>query len=324
VRERGSVALWVCAAVLVFVSAADASSRSLSIRLHFHRIAANACCDNNPQVAAAGRYVFYVGLSGQGTLIDVRTGTTVPLAPPACAPFDNPAFGGAWLMVDCGGFDEKLPAPQLYNTSTESWTSVTLAPSLQAACQSLAGLGGCGTVGVGSHWLKFSESCYHCQASYVLQNIQTGAAEPDPATPGGNVFDDLNSPTGQHRLCAPVSFPSGRFGNQLGSVAVYGQFVLSTGLVADGSYTDTYLWRCGSIFSKWLPSGPLAASDQVIVWGPIQGRLHGFYLPSERAFTIPDPMGATPAALTGRTLYLLQEGTLLLTTTLPHAPTRSG
>jgi hypothetical protein len=336
-------ALCVLAAALVTApgAAAQNAQPTLSLRLHFHRIATNAA----PQVAFAGPYVFYEtpatplpAWTTQLMMVDERTGTSVPLSPPGCGGQPvNPISGGGWLVVGCNG---QWSSVRLYNLSTGVWTTVALAPSLQATCEP-SGSWGCGVVGVGAYWLKISEGCYHCRTTYVLQNIQTGATERDPAVAGSNVYDDLDSPTGHSTACAPLVVRSGGGSDGgIGSLQFYGQFAVSTR--ADSS--DPLLVRCGST-SRVRLNGAFV-SDQAIVWGPtaiykhvlepgtpggagvavwewvpVNYVLHGFYLPRERPFTIPDPLAKSIAGIANRTLYLHDDG--LVAATLPPAPRQS-
>jgi hypothetical protein len=221
-------------------------------------------------------------------------------------------------VVDCvppplgGGGGVGPPPAQLYDVSSGRWTSVVIPSRL---CYFATG-GSCGVAGVGAHWLKIAQVCYHCSASYFLLNVQTGATEPDPASPGGTVFDDLNSLSGATRLCAPLRYPKsydpalGTGQWALGGLAFYGRFALAGGAKQNMTNYD-YVERCGSrLRVNFTTNSRIVASARAVVWEPGPTSLHGVFLPSLRAFTIPLPNNlraahAAIAALTRRTLYVL-------------------
>ena len=161
-------------------------------------------------VAANDRYVVVNkdgGPSAQITLIDVQTTRRQALSPPDCPALDNegpPVLGGPWLMVSCGP-----DAYQLYNLASGQW--VSFSPSPQCGYSPRLGKAGCQPVGVGSRWVKLETTdgtcSEHCLVIYDLQNILTGALQPDPITAGGVLFDDLNSPSGSASLCPPLRYP---------------------------------------------------------------------------------------------------------------------
>jgi hypothetical protein len=156
-------------------------------------------------------------------------------------------------------------------------------------------------------------------ADYYLQNLATGQFERDPATPGGQIFDDLNAPSGSAPLCSPLRYPSvGDPHNErtryLGSLTFYGRFALAASSPGPSPY-EYHLRRCGSNLNQFISGGydsdlgispqPFASSRAVTY---IQDgiTLHGWYLPSLRRFTIRTALRdyVEPVALTKRTIYI--------------------
>jgi hypothetical protein len=96
----------------------------------------------------------------------------------------------------------------------------------------------------------------------------------------------------------------------LGGLAFYGRFALASG--ARPNFTNyQYVERCGSrLRVNFSTNGRVAASARAVVWQPGPTSLHGVFLPSLRAFTIPLPSTLRAAhgviaALTRHTLYVL-------------------
>jgi hypothetical protein len=247
-------------------------------------------------------------------LVDHDAGAITTVSPP-CSPPSYATFGGPWLMVQC---DASTKGADLYNIAGATWSHLALQPALQAGCDEMA-MGNCSLAAIGTHWLKVQIACYHCTTSYTLQNLKTGATEPDPGAPGGTVLDDLDSATGSARLCRPLRYPAsyelaGLVGGPglgpagIGTLRFLGPFALAMGQSygsRQGQYEYTHLERCGSKLQIDLPrDATVAASRSAVVWQTQpSGAIHGLFLPSLRRFTIDD----APAALAGlseHTLYL--------------------
>jgi hypothetical protein len=155
-------------------------------------------------------------------------------------------------------------------------------------------------------------------ADYYLQNIATGQFEPDPATPGGTVFDDLSAPSGSAPLCPPLQYPSVYpydYGPYLGAVMFYGQFALTFGQKLQGpAYPSNQTWRlrrCRSNLNQVIgditnPGGTPVASSRAVVMTRDRITLHGWFLPSLRRFTIRTALRdyVNLVAVTDRTIYI--------------------
>jgi hypothetical protein len=262
-------------------------------------------------------------------LIDEQTSRRRRLLFPPCekSPGLGPLLGGPWLAIGCS----------LYNLNSGRWTAVRVS----SQC-----VGSCNVVGVGRYWVKIvtdEGQAVYGPTDYYLQNIRTGQFERDPATPGGTVLDDLNAPSGSRPLCSPLRYPSfneGRSGISLGSIAFFGQFVLTFGSEPQG---DVYrLRRCRSNLNRLvsstsdtdsgfpppqLTSSPMA-SPRALILGSAGYALHGLLLPSMRRFTIPictpnDPPNdrncvrfpirpnyiypSVPVAVTDQTIYVFRQ-----------------
>ena len=170
---------------------------------------------------------------------------------------------------------------------------------------------------VGAYWIRWDASCYHCAATYLFQNIETGELRGDPAN--AMTFADLNSPALAHTTCSGVRLmrdPDYPGMPPWGPLTPYGKFALAIG--TNSNYgADVFLERCGTHMRRPLSSGndnwpgpPLAANSRVIVWQTDTGRLNGLFLPSLQAFTITLPSAIVkPAyvdspALTSSALYV--------------------
>jgi hypothetical protein len=134
-------------------------------------------------VLADGSYSFAASqnqASGTlGTLRNDQTGaSTTVSAPPGCTgptgllPTGQQLIGGPWLAVDCS--DAHSSVVDLYSLADGTWRAVTPASSVQQYCGQNAAMSSCLPVAVGSDWIEFDETCYHCGDTYVFQNIQTG------------------------------------------------------------------------------------------------------------------------------------------------------
>jgi hypothetical protein len=264
---------------------------------------------------ANDRYVAFLhgsSFPGRLTLIDEQTGRGKQLSGPNCA---NPAphvFGGPWLMVTC--FTPLTPAAyQLYDLSSGRWVAF----QVSSQCR-----GGCEPVAVGRYWVKIvsdeGEPEGYPVADYYLQNIATGQFEPDPATPSGAVFDDLNAASGSVPLCPPLQYPSvdAREGIFLGQLTFYRRFA-----VTDGSPGVWSLRRCGSRLDLKI-AGPTdgyapVASSRAVVTTRDGFTFHGWFLPSLRRFTIRGrPRFGSLSAVTARTIYI-DSNSRLWAATLP-------
>jgi hypothetical protein len=211
-----------------------------------------------PEISTSDRYVAIGICSGSPSpctprlsLLDERTGQQQALTIPSshdCGTYFAPVgFGGPYLALVCTGATHWL-----YNINSRQWQPVT--PRCPADCF---------FVGVGRFWLKFASNgdpgcTAHCGSTYYLQNLQTGRVELDPARPGGNTFDDLNSPSGARRLCSPLRYPT--FDNleqgtrELGLLEFSGAFALA----GAGSGGDVGASR-GSLSFRLLRCGSRAA-----------------------------------------------------------------
>jgi hypothetical protein len=95
-----------------------------------------------------------------------------------------------------------------------------------------------------------------------------------------------------------------------GSLTLYGRFALA--IRNDSQYYDAaFLERCGTrkrrllAFETDSTGLSLASNSRAIVWQTVPGRLlHGLFLPSLQAFTIPLSSGIGLAGLTSGALYV--------------------
>ncbi len=273
-------------------------------------------------VAATDRYVAFSdwhaptgnGLPTPGPLllIDEQTGRRKQVSGPDCASPSAMMFGGPWLLVVCPGTPLVGGTYQLYNLTNGQWTPFQVSPQCT---------GGCEPVGVGRYWVKImiDEGIpERPPADYYLQNIATGQFEPDPATPGGTVFDDLGAPSGSAPLCPPLQYPSVYpydYGAYLGAVMFYGQFALTFGQKLQGpAYPGNQTWRlrrCRSNLNLVIgditnPGGTPVASSRAVVMTRDRITLHGWFLPSLRRFTIRTALRdyVNLVAVTDRNIYI--------------------
>lgn len=245
---------------------------------------------------------------GRLTLIDERTGRRRQLSGPGCASPAPLVFGGPWLMVTCPGTAMVPVTYRLYNLSNETWTPFQISPQCK---------GGCEPVGVGRYWVKVvsdeGEPDGYPVADYYLQNITTGQFEPDPATPGGTVFDDLSAPSGSMPLCPRLYYPSvfAREGTFLGQLSLYGRFAVTSEDIP-GSNVTWRLRRCASnldldIGDETDAHAPVASSRAVVMTRD-GFTFHGWFLPSLRRFTVRLPISlrgdVNLLAVTERTIYI--------------------
>lgn len=204
----------------------------------------------------------------------------------------------------------------MYNLASRRWLRYT--PSSQ--CD-----GSCIASGVGSHWVKLgtSHGCeQHCGWYIYLQSISTGKLIPDPVTPGGTTFDDLNAPSGAVSLCFPLRYPQNYYPMGPGPLQFSGPFALASEnrySQSEGVITVYHLKRCGSHLSLTVPevgtrrvSNPPFLTSRAVIFelakrGDSHPRLAGRYLPSLRPFTaaLPKAPGAYMelVAATQRMLY---------------------
>jgi hypothetical protein len=264
--------------------------------------------------AVSDRYLAVVNSQQQLTLIDQQTGKRTALFPPDgsgpntnCP--DTTQFGGPWLMVGC----------DLYNLNIGRWTTFRVSSKCPNACE---------VVGVGRYWLKLASPTgydpYAPPPSLWLQSISSGQVISDPISPGGAVFDDLNTPSGSVPLCAPLRYPiaQDRF-IYPGGLTFYGpgpnQFALTD--EGPGGPNGTFrMRRCHSSLNLVLPNNayggvaPMASSSAVIAESNGGFSLYGWTLPSLRRFTILWPRQLscgdriTLDVLTKRYLYVTVDG----------------
>lgn len=147
--------------------------RSLVIHPAFHRLGSAA------YVLSTGRYVFAATLNASsplGSLIDEQTGKRTQLSAPADCDFPTgpEVLGGPWLLVSCS--NAQSLKMELYGLSSGRWITVIPASSIQQFCQA-AGMSTCDPVGVGTDWIEFDETCYHCVHTYVFSEHPDRGAE---------------------------------------------------------------------------------------------------------------------------------------------------
>jgi hypothetical protein len=261
-------------------------------------------------VVANDRYVAFLYGSSfpyRSMLIDEQTARRQRISSTDCA---NPvplALGGPSLLVTCPTNPPGMPETyQLYDLGSGSWTPF----QISSQC-----FGDCLPVAVGRYWVKIvsdeGEPDGYPRYDYYLQNIATGQFEPDPATPGGTVFDDLNVPAGSVPLCRPLHYPSvdDREGIFLGRLSFYGQFAVTYQRSLSQSGPAWSLRRCGSKLDLRIAADPEAntpASSRAVVTTHDGATLHGWFLPSLRRFTIRPALhdSVSPVAVTRRTIYV--------------------
>jgi len=336
---RVAVRIVVCfVAVLAAAPLASATVRKSSPRLSkvkWRLILRSGLGGDAGSVVANGRYVAFrhgsVYPPDRLTLIDEQTGIRRLLSGPDCASPVPMTFGGPWLMVTCPGVAGLAATYQLYNLSDGSWAPF----QISSQCR-----GSCGPVAVGRYWVKVvsdegSPAGYPFY-DYHLQNIATGQFEPDPASPGGTVFDDLSAPSGSVPLCPPLHYPSifPREGPFLGQLTFYGQFAVTFGQALEGNpaYPGTEtssLRRCGSKLNLVIGTDGYrpVASSRAVVTTRDDITFHGLFLPSLRRFTIRTALrgGVSLLAVTDRTIYVgkFYGPAQLWAATLPSAHHRS-
>jgi hypothetical protein len=303
-------------------AAASKPSQPLLLKVKWRRLVFRSG-EPGGMVPATDRYVAFFDWATPGPLllIDEQTGRRKQLSGPDCA---NPfaiAFGGPWLLVTCPG-TPLVPATypyQLYNLTNGQWTPFQVSPQFQASPQCT---GDCVPVAVGRYWVKMVTDegiLERPPADYYLQNIATGRFEPDPATPGGTVFDDLSAPSGAAPLCPPLRYPSVYpydYGAYLGAVMFYGPFAWTFGQKLQGpGNPGNQTWRlrrCRSNLNLVIgdtsnPSGTKpVASSRAVVMTRDGITLHGWFLPSLRRFAIRTALRdyVDPVAVTDRTIYI--------------------
>jgi hypothetical protein len=266
---------------------------------------------------AAANDDLYVALvhGRQLTLIDDRVNTRrvilrIPQSCDLAAP-GNPTvllLGRPWLMLACG------PEPYgpsttylIFNIDAGRWGEFHISSQCRGVCV---------TVAVGRYWVKVLSDEGQMQyppADYYLQNLQTGQWERDPATPNGQVFDDLNGQNPTQPLCPPLVYPQsfGARSSSLGSITFLGPFALTVGTPAYPANTRFNLRRCGSALNRSIQAGvgaPLGSSRAVIA-GPFRNGFHGLFLPTLRRFVLRPPPNprAKPTrliAVTRRKVYV--------------------
>jgi hypothetical protein len=229
-------------------------------------------------------------------------------------------FGGPWLFIACS-----YGSYELYNLTSHQWRAVMVSSQCQGSCMPIA---------VGRYWIKIDtnggSACgEHCGINYFLQNIWTDEFKPDPVTPGGRTFDDLNAPSGSIRLCAPLRYPRFYDGAsqrvEPGWLAFDGEFAMAEG----GGGTPLYtLEHCRSSARHTVSENsivsPPGLSSRAMAWTyrgqqarSTSFRLGGWLLPSTQRFTaaLPTPLqkkAAVIAALSKRTVYVQESGSTRL------------
>jgi hypothetical protein len=220
-------------------------------------------------VVTNNRYVAIATCIGGGadscayqlSLLDEALGQQEQLSVPGgCGPYFIPVgFGGPYLAGSCVG-----GSSWLYDLDTQQWQQGSVPSDCSDSCTILP----VGNDPVGRYWLKLegSDCDEHCGASYFLKNLQTGQVERDPALAGGTTLDDLNSPTGTARLCAPLRYPTSNYdGPGPGTLEFSGPFAL-----AHGTGSAYRLERCGSRhfinIDDVTPAYPPPISSSTVAW----------------------------------------------------------
>jgi hypothetical protein len=327
--RRAIFPITVLAAVAVVLGyvpsfAAARSARPVVLKAKWQQLAVRGLSASPVAFAANDRYlavlVTLAGLRTRLTLVDEQTDHQTTLSPPACTGTDLMSqsfsgglhFGGPWLLVGC----------DLYNLNTHHWRSFRLSPQC---------VGGCDAVDIGRYWVKIESDggvVMYPQYSFYLQNISTGKFIPDPARPGGRVFDELNVPSGSSTLCAPLRYPVNAGDPRelpiLGTVSFYGrgprQFAFTSAAAPEVSTWQ--LRRCHTNLDLHVAdenlaggtgpygqSSPVASSAAVVVQRTAFA-FEGWALPGVRRFTIQWPgvrgcsVAPSIAGLTKRRIYL--------------------
>lgn len=269
--------------------------------------------------AADDDYAAVMEQSGMVTLIDEQTGKRRGLSHPGgtCGG-GQLSFGGPWLAIACGQDALRRPEYALYNLGTRRWDELQVSPACFGFCQ---------LVGIGRDWAKIASDegqDPYGPIDYYLQNLQTGALERDPATPGGQTRDDLNAPDGTSPLCAPLRYPEAAipsrhdYAGEPGLLTFAGPFALSPEKTIQGDTDELHLRRCGSrlnlaiatfslgsydgtfgITGGYTPesfngtSSTVVTSSRAVISGPgpaaagaMTAPLIGWLLPTARRFTI--------------------------------------
>jgi hypothetical protein len=318
-----SWSIWPAAAALAKSSstARAAQPRVLVLRPAFQPVRVGVY-----SVWTSGDYLLSTianGVTQAPTVINERTGRSTLIDIPGCY---VDGLGDPWLLIECKQIPNSTYLPELYSLADGARRTVTPNPSLPYGSKCPPGPDSACAYpdAVGTHWIRFDSSCYHCGDSFSFQSIQTGQLSSDPTN--ATTFADLNSPTLAHKTCsqvrvlpwfedfAPVIW---------GSLTFHGPFALANGMDRQGN-GGAYLERCGSHLHRLLASGPypgwaptLASNSHVIVWQTTPRQLSGLFLPSLQTFVIPlpasivNPSGLDPhdrvwaLALTSRSLYVL-------------------
>jgi hypothetical protein len=279
VRTLAKLLLALYLAALSWAPAAAGSQRPQSSELHLRFRATGAI-----QEVTSGRYTFFPQISSSstetgGVVLHENSGRRFPVpAAPNCQDVTAPNLvGGSWLLFNCA-----RGAVQLYAIPGGPWQQVASQPSEECGA---TGMAACEPIAVGSHWIHFDRTCYHCGDTNVFFNIDTKQLASDPTTQ--TTAADLNSPTLARRLCSPLRVPAG------GSLSVDGQFAIVR------SPSRILLERCHSRKQITISTQPgcihLAASPHAVVWtcGAAPNRVSVIFLPSERRFvaTLPESIG---------------------------------
>jgi hypothetical protein len=303
--------LTAAALLLISVGAAFAASGQAPpgigvsvVHPRWHRVARNV-----ESIAPGGRYLALFGVAGTIRLYNKQTRTQTPLTTPGCTGSQRAVFGGPWLAFGCNVVEPSYTAQvDLYDLATATWTEVPLAPDICTEEQ------GCDVDGVGTTWIRFltSDSSGHPTYTAYLQNIATGAVQPDPAD-SAYVQDNLNTPTGIGDPC--VKLPSALQAAYLSGPDpqstywyAFGKYVLTTGSPATEEGTDTpdLIYKCDQGVVLHASDYSFASPDAVLHQNPAltSPAIFGRFLPRLNAFTIPKPKGRV-VALSHRTLYTL-------------------
>ena len=247
-----SAVVLVCCVVWAAPAAASRSHGSAGVapagrvvlRSSLHRIRTGVS-----RVWASGDYLLSTIRRADGTdavLINDRLGTTTGLDL-GCG---VDAFGPPWILMSCqqssdpiGVYDLELYSiadgtrrtvtpnsgvPPQYPFPSECGTAVDLPVAVRGPRSLPASA--CATAdAVGAYWIRWDASCYHCAATYLFQNIQTGELRDDPAN--ATTFADLNSPALARETCSGVHLIPESLPNEppWGPLTPDGEFALASG-----------------------------------------------------------------------------------------------
>jgi hypothetical protein len=299
--------------LVVLLTAQTALGRSVSLVIHpvFHRVLAHAY-----GIGTNGRFLFACDSMSVdcslGTIVDGRRATQSALSAPANCDyaFGSDLIGGPWLLRDCGTGQQ--PAIQLHRLSGGGWETADTR-ALSTFCAPSDTQCDVPPVAVGTFWIEWSLTCYHCQSiPPEFTSIASGAVRSAPS--GSQLVLDLDSPTLSRPICASV--PT----SKSASVGFYGHFLLVT---PSPTARHSYLERCRSHLHLVLPPGPVVGDARFLMWPTRRPTVfRGLYLPSLRTFRfyLPSRLHGAEPMLAGDRLYLTDSAGTVWATRAPTQP----